>query len=112
MVPCGCVFASGTVVYSIVIFCFKQKTAYEVRISDWSSDVCSSVLAAWPLGPEPPRRDDHSVPTMKSVMLIHSGAFQRSHSQCASPTWSGRAEERRVGIECVSACRSRWSQDS
>src|SRR3546814_10785491 len=24
------------------IFCFKQKTAYEVRISDWSSDVCSS----------------------------------------------------------------------
>src|SRR3546814_10900520 len=25
-----------------VIFCFKQKTAYEMRISDWSSDVCSS----------------------------------------------------------------------
>src|SRR3546814_12494673 len=28
-----------------VIFFFKQKTAYEVRISDWSSDVCSSDLA-------------------------------------------------------------------
>src|SRR3546814_2855255 len=27
-----------------MIFCFKQKTAYEVRISDWSSDVCSSDL--------------------------------------------------------------------
>src|SRR3546814_2279123 len=27
------------------IFCFKQKTAYEMRISDWSSDVCSSDLA-------------------------------------------------------------------
>src|SRR3546814_2558830 len=27
-------------------FCFKQKTAYEMRISDWSSDVCSSDLAA------------------------------------------------------------------
>src|SRR3546814_19314738 len=27
-----------------VIFCVKQKTAYEVRISDWSSDVCSSDL--------------------------------------------------------------------
>src|SRR3546814_11282324 len=28
-------------------FCvFKQKTAYEMRISDWSSDVCSSVLAS------------------------------------------------------------------
>src|SRR3546814_7660127 len=29
----------------IVVF-FKQKTAYELRISDWSSDVCSSDLAA------------------------------------------------------------------
>src|SRR3546814_5662818 len=28
----------------IVIFFFKQKTAYEIRISDWSSDVCSSDL--------------------------------------------------------------------
>src|SRR3546814_3468328 len=28
----------------LVIFFFKQKTAYEMRISDWSSDVCSSVL--------------------------------------------------------------------
>src|SRR3546814_5530901 len=28
-----------------MIFFFKQKTAYEVRISDWSSDVCSSDLA-------------------------------------------------------------------
>src|SRR3546814_10002867 len=27
-----------------VIFLFKQKTAYELRISDWSSDVCSSDL--------------------------------------------------------------------
>src|SRR3546814_7881890 len=26
------------------IFCFKQKKAYEMRISDWSSDVCSSYL--------------------------------------------------------------------
>src|SRR3546814_3037430 len=29
----------------ICFFCFKQKTAYEMRISDWSSDVCSSDLA-------------------------------------------------------------------
>src|SRR3546814_20735028 len=28
-----------------IFFCFKQKTAYEMRISDWSSDVCSSELA-------------------------------------------------------------------
>src|SRR3546814_14098611 len=30
-------------------FFFKQKTAYEMRISDWSSDVCSSDLRAWAL---------------------------------------------------------------
>src|SRR3546814_10577746 len=30
--------------YSVVFFFFKQKTAYEMRISDWSSDVCSSDL--------------------------------------------------------------------
>src|SRR3546814_16902582 len=28
----------------VVLFFFKQKTAYEMRISDWSSDVCSSDL--------------------------------------------------------------------
>src|SRR3546814_4925911 len=33
---CGCV---------CFVFFFKQKTAYEMRISDWSSDVCSSDLA-------------------------------------------------------------------
>src|SRR3546814_4777981 len=40
----------------IYIFFFKQKTAYEMRISDWSSDVCSSDLAADALtGLEPVR---------------------------------------------------------
>src|SRR3546814_3014681 len=41
-----------TLVYSClsVIFFFKQKTAYEMRISDWSSDVCSSDLIALPAG--------------------------------------------------------------
>src|SRR3546814_987839 len=32
----------------VLIFFFKQKTAYEMRISDWSSDVCSSDLPAEP----------------------------------------------------------------
>src|SRR3546814_10605327 len=31
-------------IWVIVMFFFKQKTAYEMRISDWSSDVCSSDL--------------------------------------------------------------------
>src|SRR3546814_7090605 len=30
--------------YSVIVFLFKHKTAYEMRISDWSSDVCSSDL--------------------------------------------------------------------
>src|SRR3546814_4740829 len=36
-------------VFSFMFFFFKQKTAYEMRISDWSSDVCSSDLheAGW-----------------------------------------------------------------
>src|SRR3546814_9866054 len=33
---------------SVLFFFFKQKTAYEMRISDWSSDVCSSDLVAAP----------------------------------------------------------------
>src|SRR3546814_10826783 len=35
----------GEYVCFLVFFFFKQKTAYEMRISDWSSDVCSSDLA-------------------------------------------------------------------
>src|SRR3546814_15088649 len=32
------------ILFSVLLFFFKQKTAYEMRISDWSSDVCSSDL--------------------------------------------------------------------
>src|SRR3546814_652087 len=42
---------------SFLFFFFKQKTAYEMRISDWSSDVCSSDLSArvrWPSFPSRP----------------------------------------------------------
>src|SRR3546814_10072532 len=34
------------VITSLCVFFFKQKTAYDMRISDWSSDVCSSDLAS------------------------------------------------------------------
>src|SRR3546814_8085890 len=47
----------------LFFFFFKQKTAYEMRISDWSSDVCSSDLGdrthlvrCWPLARPHPRR--------------------------------------------------------
>src|SRR3546814_9652786 len=36
----------------VVFFFFKQKTAYEMRISDWSSDVCSSDLPALSIRPQ------------------------------------------------------------
>src|SRR3546814_2731301 len=38
---CGC---ACMLMISLMFFFFKQKTAYELRISDWSSDVCSSDL--------------------------------------------------------------------
>src|SRR3546814_1171531 len=38
------------IIFLVVIFFFKQKTAYEMRISDWSSDVCSSDLDGWSQG--------------------------------------------------------------
>src|SRR3546814_6262267 len=44
----------GLCVYVVCFFFFKQKTAYDMRISDWSSDVCSSDLypfaRSWPMG--------------------------------------------------------------
>src|SRR3546814_4517874 len=47
---CGCYRFGASV--SVYFFVFKQKTAYEMRISDWSSDVCSSDLAVAVLAPE------------------------------------------------------------
>src|SRR3546814_5169344 len=54
-----------------MVFFFKQKTAYELRISDWSSDVCSSDLelrdrggdrALWPRAPRTGRaRQGHGI---------------------------------------------------
>src|SRR3546814_3956681 len=75
-------------------FFFKQKTAYEMRISDWSSDVCSSDLlcgALWSW------RHDR-----------HFGTQNRLNGRKKAGA-AGRSEERRVGKECVSTCRSRWS---
>src|SRR3546814_19413459 len=40
----------------LYFFFFKQKTAYEMRISDWSSDVCSSDLRGWPRNRNRPGR--------------------------------------------------------
>src|SRR3546814_7594198 len=70
-------------------FFFKQKTAYEMRISDWSSDVCSSDL------------DGGTACIFTDITELKA----REQDLIAK----SRSEERRVGKECVSTCRSRWS---
>src|SRR3546814_262180 len=52
---CSSVFLVST--RFLVFFFFKQKTAYEMRISDWSSDVCSSDLLSRDEGSLAPTRD-------------------------------------------------------
>src|SRR3546814_8872927 len=95
--------------FSCVFFFFKQKTAYEMRISDWSSDVCSSDLTiemSRALLDQPlalARRP-------AGILLLRTGhPHHAHHPRLAAPV--GRSEERRVGKECVSPCRSRWSPD-
>src|SRR3546814_8435528 len=76
---------------------FNQKRADEVRISYWSSDVCSSDLPGH--GACAASHPSHRPATGRSC----SGADGR-----ATPR-QGRSEERRVGKECVSTWRIRWT---
>src|SRR3546814_20098053 len=88
-------------------FFFKQKTAYEMRISDWSSDVCSSDQhGLWMDSGRMPLR-----PSLRgrAIGLVGMGAIGRAVADRLAPF--GRSEERRVGKACVSTCRSRWSPD-
>src|SRR3546814_18381207 len=97
-------------------FFFKQKTAYEMRISDWSSDVCSSDLRGAPRGGDvpPPRGGRHTVELERRRYLAAAAAKGRGvpmiDGSMQSYGLTLRSEERRVGKECVSTCRSRWSQ--
>src|SRR3546814_5855558 len=98
--------------YNMYYFCylffffFKQKTAYEMRISDWSSDVCSSDLGERLNGCDTNCRAD----VLNICAICHNKTTRPNHlrgmlrDQCTA-----RSEERRVGKECVSTCRSRWS---
>src|SRR3546814_2504982 len=97
------------IVLTCYFFFFKQKTAYEMRISDWSSDVCSSDL---------PLRQGNR-PRATQAWTLRAGDWVRSWSGSpklfagrrleAAAQQGLRSEERRVGKECVSTCRSRWS---
>src|SRR3546814_2941599 len=105
------------------VFFFKQKTAYEMRISDWSSDVCSSDLLTGTLAERDEqlaqlvdtsdgflaelaaRRDELS--TILSSGAVAAG--EASEILVRHRDAIDRSEERRGGKECVSTCRSRWS---
>src|SRR3546814_11174694 len=89
-----------------------------MRISDWSSDVCSSDLVG---------REQDSAHTVvlgpdiaageQPQSVVPPGHWQRAMPRDQEPTLvscvvvPGRSEARRVGKECVSTCRSRWSPD-
>src|SRR3546814_20862623 len=116
-----------------VFFFFKQKTAYEMRISDWSSDVCSSDLQhdagvgkivfqtqgvvvaqgrlfAVVFGRQTLQdgvarvHDEHP-----ATGIVHS-TNEIAHKSVGIVVV--RSEERRVGKECGSTCKSRWSPDN
>src|SRR3546814_4493407 len=87
-------------------FFFKQKTAYEMRISDWSSDVCSSDLKR--LLQQTVAAYERSL-TMTQNRYNAGVAAQADVEVSRAQLENGRSEERRVGKECVSTCRSRWS---
>src|SRR3546814_7042686 len=109
----------------IFVFFFKQETAYEVRISDWSSDVCSSDLGlaayAWYhpaafcrqqssslfFGAGLP--DGGTVTPEDWARFVDTAIAARFPDGFTLLDGEGRSEERRVGKACGSTCRSRWS---
>src|SRR3546814_2147314 len=128
-----------------IVFFFKQKTAYELRISDWSSDVCSSDLTRFRRGAIVAIAAVGSTAIVGVTWLalkpasigIIAPADDKLHGAKAPPdALAGapvsygdvpqlgpplpgdlgtpildRSEERRVGKECFSTFRTRWSPD-
>src|SRR3546814_2921741 len=101
-------------VFFFYVFFFKQKTAYEMRISDWSSDVCSSDLLRRRRIDIPPKLY-RAQQTRDRFADLDSSTLHKSVTQFGRGNGGARAfrsrgsrsEERRVGKECVSTCRSR-----
>src|SRR3546814_1312558 len=114
-------------------FC-KHKTAYEIRISDWSSDVCSSdlfrpeggrvdaVTDDWDKFDTFQTYDSFTAEWLKAARRIPKddgtlwviGSYHNIFRVGAKLQDEGfwilnRSEEHRVGTRWVSACRTRWS---
>src|SRR3546814_18298381 len=99
-----------------------------MRISDWSSDVCSSDLKVTILTIDSDRNPGHygddpgtnlaehltrHGATVKVAKLSSDGSAIADVilNQAAAQNADLRSEERRVGKECVSTCKSRWTPD-
>src|SRR3546814_11489858 len=84
-----------------------------MRISDWSSDVCSSDLVPAGRKTRLTPADLPDVRSSKSLrkILPPSGppSLDTARSKPTGASQCVSSEERRVGKECVSPCRSRWS---
>src|SRR3546814_4705714 len=81
----------------LLIFFYKQKTAYEMRISDWSSDVCSSDLR---IGRDRDRGNVLAVPAEIEVLEDRLTAEQQGVAQRASGELGGGVED---GLDLVGA---------
>src|SRR3546814_18973992 len=101
---------------------FKQKRSYERRISDWSSDVCSSDLAVFFAGLRAAvLRAGLRAVVFRFVVLraaalratffagLRAVVFRFTVLRVAGFRFA-RSDERRVGKECVSTCRYWWAQ--
>src|SRR3546814_10178746 len=107
-----------------LFFFFKLKTAYDRRISDWSSDVCSSVLRYPDMVHVLPSLGYFTKLRCDNSAEFHGDSLKASARQVgfavewcpkSEPWYKGaienyfnRSEERRVGKKCVSTSRSRW----
>src|SRR3546814_8113999 len=80
----------------LFVFFFKQKTAYEMRISDWSSDVCSSDLRRWSLGAGTAPGDRPRARPELFSFRHHGGAAQLS---AVSARRDGKARGSSAGAE-------------
>src|SRR3546814_4933625 len=105
----------------LCFFFFKQKTAYEMRISDWSSDVCSSDLPLSTLIAVSPAHADESV-TVNSAETANDvnakiGAAQAAPDRNIAITISTKGEVVSPGSQIILApeigrasCRERVGQ--
>src|SRR3546814_13324372 len=96
------------------VFFFQQKTAYEMRSSDWTSDVCSSDL----LGVDHRRfeRGHFGGQRADRPDAVHPGGDRALAGHLADilaeiADGPARSDERSVGKECVSTCGTRGPPD-